>query len=310
MDFDFSTKAGWQKFFMGLITIGAMVATSLGLTGVDKWVTIAAVVAEFLAGVAFYISNQNAAKGKAATEIKKQEIQSNLVQNLATTAPEVAVAMITSNPTITPVKVRSIRDDITLARKATSTWEGSKAFLLQTFGDRFEYALKRMLMNNPSMKTIDAVRAAVMEIAQVQMTDKECELVSTTPGFLGALSAMIDTGIISDFFVAIDKTPELAYLKKQFMDRAEWYAVKAAVDSLANRITNGLNSDTPEGMAAAKLALQEFGFSEWQINKSMFSGGRVDKIWYSTTGEKDSYQFVDFDQWRFAGVDPFTMKDI
>ena len=162
------------------------------------------------------------------------------------------------------------------------------------------------------MKTIDAVRKVVMDIAEVEMTDKECELVSTTPGFLGALSAMIHTGIISDFFKAIDQMVELAYLKKRFMDRARWYAVKAAVDEVCNRIYFNLNLDTSDGFKAAKLALREFGFSEWQISKSMFSGGRIDKIWYSTTGEKDSYQFTDWDPWRFAGLDinSATLEDL
>ena len=158
--------------------------------------------------------------------------------------------------------------------------------LTGTFKDRFEAALKRFA--SVSGTTIEAARLAVMEVAGVMLTDKECEMIGQQPGFLGALGANIDIHIIGDLLTAIDSTPELAYMKKSFTNRAVWYAVKGIVDEAVVRLYAG------EGNAASRMVLQEFGYTPEQARNAQFSGAYP----------------AGFDPWARAGIDPNTMQDI
>jgi hypothetical protein len=240
-----------------------------------------------------------------------------MIEKLAVEAPEVAIALAANNSTITtetPAKVQLIKERIALVRKAYGTWEGAKAYLTSAFKDRYEAAIKRYA--SMSLQPIEVVRKAIEEVVGIELTDKECETIGNTPGFVGAVTAGVDTGIISDFFTAIDKTPEMAYMKKRFIDRAIWLGVKGTIDEVNNRIVAGLNAYTDEGTKAAKAAMMEFGLTQFMIDKSQFEGAAIKGVWYSTVKDKDgnivkdTYQFKDWDPYYFAGVDPFTMQDI
>jgi hypothetical protein len=187
-------------------------------------------------------------------------------------------------------------------RATVGTWEGAKQYLLGTFKDRWEASLRRMLMNNPNMATVDAVRQAVLEVLNVKMDDKVCEAISQTPGFLGAISAHSDIKIISDLLDVIDRTKELAYMKTMFTAIAVRYGIKNTLDDVVLRTQS---SDMP----TVKAAMLECGLNQWQIDKSQFSGGQI-KMWYSTTGQIGTYQYEDFDVYRLAKVNPATMEDI
>ena len=226
-----------------------------------------------------------------------------------TPSPKVNSAPAHASAQVAPVEVpaqiaegASVKERIKTARALFGTWEGAKTYLLGTFKDRFEAALKRYAALSNS--TVEAVRKTVLEVVGVQLDDKACEALGQTPGFLGAMSAAADITIISDLILAIDKTPELAYLKQAFTDRAVWYAVKSVVDSVVLRIQAG------QGNAASKEALKELGLSQWQIDKSQWSGANLD-LWYSTMPEdKNSYSYRQFNVWQLVGIDPYTMKDI
>jgi hypothetical protein len=202
-----------------------------------------------------------------------------------------------------PVIIPSIKDRIKIARQTYGTWEGTKQLMLGTFKEAFESALRRLLRLNPNLKTLDAARAAILEIVGVQLDDKACEAIGQIPGFLGAVGANADIKIIGDLLDAIDRTPELSYMKAAFIKIATRYAVKNILDEVVLRIQAG------QGDESSKRALEEFGLTRWQVDKSQWSGGNL-QIWYSTTNQKDSYGFRQFDQYMLAGVDNNTMEDL
>lgn len=288
---DFTTKAGIQKFVVTLVGLVVECLTVFGVAQgtLDTIQSIAAMATPILVVIIYYIVNQMAAKGKAQTEITKIEQKSDLIKTLAQTSPEVAIAAIQEPVKLEPVKQESvpqIKDKIAAARKTFGTWEGAKAVMLGTFKDRYEAALKRYA--SMSLQPIEAVRRAVEEVSGVQLTTKECELIANTPGFVGAVTANYDIKIISDLLDAIDRTPELAYLKTAFTKQAVRYAVKAIIDEAVLRIQAG------EGNAASRLALQEFGYTPEEARNAQFSGGAVHG----------------FNPWARAGVDPFTLEDL
>ena len=314
MDFDFSTKAGWQKFFVSLITIAAMVATAFGVSNSDKWVTVGAVVAEFLAGIAFFIVNQNAAKGKAAATQAALETKADLIKTLAITAPEVAkVALFKVDAaTVEPVKlVAFLKDKIKTARVIYGTWEGAKSFYLGWFRERFDLAIKRLANLNPTMGGVELVKKAVFEITGGELDDKMCQAIGQIPGYLGAVGAQADIKVISDLFSAIDNTKELAWMKAGWTKLAVRGAVKAIIDDATLRLQHGGPNDTVDPQVLA-----EWGLTQYMINASQFSGNRVDKIMWSTYRDKDgnpypgTYNLIDFDPWAMAGVDSTSMEDI
>jgi hypothetical protein len=213
------------------------------------------------------------------------------------------VQIVTPIAEAAPVLTMSVKERIAVARKTYGTWEGAKQMLLGTFKDAFETALRRMLRLNPNLKTIDAVRQAVLEVTGVQLEDRACEAIGQIPGFLGAVGANADIRIISDFLDAVDRMKELVYYKKIFITLAVRYAVKDIVNKVWQRVQDGAATES------AKQALEEFGLTRWQIDKSQWNGSDL-QIWYSTTNQKDSYSFRQFDPWMLAGIDPSTGDDL
>ncbi len=288
MDLDFSTKAGIQKF---IVTLVGLIVEALATFGVaqgtlDTAQSIITLATPILVMVIYFIVNQMAAKGKAAAAQNVLETKAATLITLAETAPQVAIAMYkVADEPIAPT-VSLVKDRIKAARATYGTWEGAKGLLLGTFKDRFEAALKRFASIGGT--TIEVARKAVYEVTGAMLDDKACETIGQTPGFLGAIGANVDIKIIADLITAIDKTPELAYLKTSLTKRAQYYAVKAIVDDAMIRIQAG------EGNAASRLALQEFGYTPEQARNAQYSGGVVDG----------------FDPWARAGIDPFTGEDL
>jgi hypothetical protein len=73
MDFDFTTKAGFQKFFAFAVTMAVEVLAMFGLpqAKLDVAVQLGAILVPVLAMIGFFIVNQIAATGKAKAEIAK-----------------------------------------------------------------------------------------------------------------------------------------------------------------------------------------------------------------------------------------------
>jgi hypothetical protein len=291
MDFDFTTKAGIQKFIVTLVGLLVEALTTFGVSQgmLDTVQSIAALATPILVLVIYYIVNQMAAKGKAATEVKKAEVVSDTIKTLSVVAPDVALAVATykvsADPTPAPF-IPNIKEKIKNARVMFGTWQGAKSVILQTFKDRFEAALKRYA--SIGMTTIEAARKAVYEITGISMSDEACERIAKEPGLYGAIAANADIKIISDLLDAIDKYPELDYLKKSFIKLAVKAVVKGIIDEAVIRIQAG------EGNAASRLALQEFGYTEAEARNAQYSGGAV----------------YGFDPWARAGVDPITLEDL
>jgi hypothetical protein len=193
-----------------------------------------------------------------------------------------------------------LKPRIAAARATVGTWEGAKAYLIGTFKERWEAALRRAA--SVGMTTVDAVRQAVLDVLNVKMDDKMCEIISGTPAFLGAVTTHSDIKIISDLLDVIDKTPELAYMKEPLIKIAVRYAVKNILDDVVVRTQS---SD----IATVKAAMLECGLTQWQIDKSQFSGGQI-QIWYSTTNQMGTFGFRDFDIYMLAGVDWQTLEDL
>jgi hypothetical protein len=112
MDFDFSTKAGFQKLIVYIVGILSTIAIGFGIsqTKVDSLVQIVTTLTPLISTIAFYIVNQMAATGKAKTEIKKMEI--------ATEAAKQGVTVTTTpcEPTpdeVKPVEVKPAPFDVT-----------------------------------------------------------------------------------------------------------------------------------------------------------------------------------------------------
>lgn len=288
MDFDFTTKAGIQKFIVTLAGLLVEALTTFGVSQgmLDTIQSIVALATPILVLIIYYIVNQMAAKGKAATEVKKAEVVADTIKNLAITAPNVAMAVATYKVSAEPVVIPNIKEKIKTARVMFGTWQGAKSVMLQTFKDRFETALKRYA--SIGMTTIEAARKAVYDVTGVTMSDEACERIAKEPGLYGAVAANADIKIISDLLDAIDKYPELDYMKKAFIKLAVKAVVKGIVDEAVIRIQAG------EGNAASRLALQEFGYTAEQARNAQYSGGVV----------------YGFDPWAKAGVDPFTLEDL
>jgi hypothetical protein len=213
----------------------------------------------------------------------------------------------TPAPVSTGVPQNTLKVQIATTRAALSaSWEAVKSYLLGTFGARFEAALKRYA--NINMSTIEAARRAVMEVMEVQLDDKTCQAIGQIPGFLGALGAGLDVAkILPDLLSAIDRTPELVYMKTAFTKRAIWYAVKDACDAITVRCQTGKAED-------AKAALQEAGMTLWEAEKS--APFMPFQMYYTTVkdpvtgaGVPGTYGYRDFSAALLAGVDPITMED-
>lgn len=256
---------------------------------------------------------------RTVTDIKKidtkKEIALAVISSPPTTVQPSPVAPQTttapSTITVTPaVTVSStpflVKDRIKSARVMYGTWEGTKALMMGEFKQRFEDSLKRLVRLNPNIKSIDAARSAILEITGTIVDDKACEAIGQQPGMLGAVGANADIKIIGDLLNAIDKTKELGYMKTAFIRVATRYAVKSILDEVTIRVQQG------DGNEQSRLALEEFGLTRWQINKSYESSGAGGefRIWYSTTNQPGTFQLRSFDQYMLAGVDSTTMEDL
>jgi hypothetical protein len=234
-------------------------------------------------------------------------IQPVSIPTVTTTSAPVATnyaPVATMSAPITPAK-NSLKERIAASRATLgASWEATKAYLLGTFNARFEAALKRYA--NINMSTIEAARRAVMDIVGVQLDDKTCQTIGQIPGFLGALGAALDSKqILPDLLAAIDRTPELAYMKKAFTNRAIWYSVKEACDVLTIRCQSGVTEDV-------KAALVEAGMSLWEAEKT--APFMPLQMYYTTVrdangqGLPGTYGYREFSVFVLAGVDPITME--
>jgi len=317
-----STIEGYRKFIITVIGIisSALLAFGMSQAQVDSFTTIATALAPVVAMIAYYIVNQIASKGKAQAEIDKISAQSEAtISNLQAQANLTAVQQLSASvpvsalptykpsaePEVSSQPIITIRQKIETMRDMVSTWEGTKLFYTKLYADKFEKALQRLVKLHPEYSSIEQARQAVLEVTGIKLTDQECETLGKTPGFLGAISASADIKIIDDLLAAIDRTPELDYLKKAFMAMARKLATKAIIDDALARIQSA-----PDG-ATIKSILLEFGLTKEQANKSIISGNSVDAIWGSTTPDvPTSYQYIQFDPYALAGVDRFTFEDI
>ncbi len=311
MDFDFKTQAGWQKFLAFALTLILELAAVFGVsqTSIDLIIKVAAILSPIVAMIGFFIVNQIAAVGKAKANQASQDAKIAMVEKLAITAPEVAIAIaspVSATPPIQPTPpISLVKDRIKVARQVYKSWDAAKGFLLGNLKGRFEEAIKRLATNNPNMGKIDAVRQAVLDVIGVKLTDEACAAIGQIPGFHAAVGANADIRIMADLLNVLDNTPELKYIKDDFTKTAERYAVKDIVDEANLRVVTG------QGNATSKLALLEFSFQPWQIEKFLWPGGKYVKAWHSLTPEASTtYMYYDFDPYMFAGVDPVTLEDI
>ena len=121
MDFDFSTKAGIQKFIVTLVGLLVEALTTFGVSQgtLDTIQSIVALATPILVLIIYYIVNQMAAKGKASTEVKKAEVVADTIKTLAMTAPDVAMAVATYKVAAEPVPapvIPNIKEKIKTAR--------------------------------------------------------------------------------------------------------------------------------------------------------------------------------------------------
>jgi hypothetical protein len=275
----------------------------------DSTTQLISTAAETLTPILFMVFQHLSDKKLAVnTGVAQPVVKPNVTTASAPVAPTYApVATASTSSASAPVLMyaNTLKERIAASRATLSaSWEATKAYLLGTFNARFELALKRYA--NINMSTIEAARRAVAEVVGVQLDDKTCQAIGQIPGFLGALGAALDAKqILPDLLAAIDKTPELAYMKKSFTNRAIWYAVKEACDVLTIRCQSGVTEDV-------KAALVEAGMSLWEAEKT--APFMPLQMYYTTVrdangqGLPGTYGYRDFSMFVLAGVDPMTME--
>ena len=288
--------AGKRTILGLLLTILAPVLTSLSVEGKDVVTQMITYVAD--AGVPFLymlfqtLSDKKLAAGATVTI-------STTAQPIVYYPPSIPTVT-TTEATPIPTPGNTMKDDLKTASAVTASWEGAKSFLLGTFKDRFEAALARYA--SLSMSTIEAVRRAVQDVTGVCLDEKTCQALGQQPGFLGAMSASMDITIVSDLFTAIDKTPELGYMKAPFIKIAVRYTRKAILDGVVKKVQSGVTE-------TMKAALLYTGMSLYQVEKTIPE--LPGYMWYSTMPNVlGTYSFRPFDIYVLAGVDSNTMEDL
>jgi hypothetical protein len=119
MDFDFTTKAGWQKFWTAMVTLAVETLAIFGVAQgtLDTIQSLAALMGPIIIMIGMFVANQMAAKGKAAASQKVLETKVDMVKELAVTAPAVAVAVVNSTPSeptqvIIPTNIPSTTEEV------------------------------------------------------------------------------------------------------------------------------------------------------------------------------------------------------
>ncbi len=307
MDFDFSTQEGWKKAIVALAGIlGTVLTTTLGWSP-DKANVLVTLLVQFspmIGSIAYFVVNQIAAKGKAAAkqaqaelvaevELTKAENISNLITASPIEAARVMIAMATGVDTVEiKPKIELIKDQISIATEmvAKDPW----AFIQGDILARFNYLMNVMLVANPELGTIDAVRALVQPFLDRVPTVEECGTIQSVLGLGAVVKQWSSQHMIADFMVAIELNPALKYLGEDFKK----YAISRATNNIVNAgIAKVMSAQTKDELANA---LMSFGYTETEAYKTTGVGGNL-KIFRETGGQAGGY--ADFNPWGMLGID-------
>jgi hypothetical protein len=123
--FDFSTPAGWQKFWTYVIGTAATILVAFGVSQakVDSMVSVAAMAVPVILTITSLIFNQLAATGKAKTELKKMEIAAGIPVDEDSIIPpkEEEVEIPVSIPTEKEFDVQGFMDEVNKTTAAAYT---------------------------------------------------------------------------------------------------------------------------------------------------------------------------------------------
>jgi len=186
---------------------------------------------------------------------------------------------IVTAPVVTPTNTNTggvslVKDRISAAVKLVSTDTGMWDYFEQSLGDKINTAMKHMLSLNPNMATIDAVRAVVDQYLGIKLSTEQCSTIQGILGLPQVLFAYSDASIFASF-----KTAAMAgTLPSWYIEVLRKSAVRNVTLSLVNEAINRVQNDNAD-IASRKLALQEFGISPSDAERTIFSSGST-VIWY------------------------------
>jgi len=207
-------------------------------------------------------------------------------------APAVSEPTATTTPIAAPmpaeIPVIQVKDTINLAKKIISTDNGLWDFLLGVTSRRIDEQMAHLLMVNPNMKTIDAVKEVVEKYLNIILTQKDCEVINSILGLPAVLSAYKDMSIMEDFKKAWDLGRLPRYILENFRIGANILIVMQTVGNAAAIVKND-NLPVSERIRG----LLAFGLSQKDADKVQFSSGKV-TIW-------NINHYEDFNPYILAG---------
>jgi hypothetical protein len=314
MDLDFSTKAGWQKAIITLAGIASTVLMAAFGWSPDKantFVTVATQYAPIVATIGFWIVNQIAAKGKAATTVKLAELEVDKVAAAntttvmtSTTSASSGDATMVSVPAFPkaselPETVTSlVKDRVEVAMKIAATDEGMKDVLMGKFSQRTKESIKHFSDLNPTIGGLDAAEKVVEDMYKVRLDAKQCAVIQSMIGLPQAIFAKTDETIMANIIGSWDRDPVgTASNKEMWRKIAIDWAKSSEIREAADRVKNVMLP-----MDKRVLALMEFGVTPEDAARSGREG--MSRVWYTIPGGTGATP-VDFgDGYWLLGMTP------
>lgn len=314
MDFDFTTKAGFQKAIITIVGILATVLISTFGWSPDKanvLVTLLTQFAPIIATVLYYVVNQIAASGKAAATATNNAIKADLVKTLAVSQPAVALAMVTGDiepapiptaPRVEVAPVSFVKDKIEVMKKIIWTDQGLEDTLLNLVGDRIKEQTARFKQQNPAIGDDEAVGLVIKQYVGIVLDEKQCNAANAVIGLPAVIASYADYNI-EKAWVASWKTGNFnnALYQVEWKRRNLLKAISLRiVEEAGSRVKN---QSLP--IEERKSALLEFGIDQYHVDKSDFAIAGV-AVWNQPLDANGNLvhggTLVAFDQYGLVGL--------
>ncbi len=153
--------------------------------------------------------------------------------------------------------------------------------------------LQHMVQVNPFYTTIELAKEIADHFFGRKLTEQECATIQSIVGLEAVIKSMGDSNILEGFFAAFDKFRQLEWMETYFRAHAVRQSTCDEIVKAASRAKHG-----DVDIKAAKLALQEFGISAEDADKTQWSGNLISQL-YQVNGYKA------FDPYGLAG---YTMQ--
>jgi hypothetical protein len=194
----------------------------------------------------------------------------------------------------------SVKEKIEAGRKLVSTDAGMWAFFFDDLSKRINKEVEHMLMVNPGLGTLDAVKEIVQKYVNVVLTEKDCAAINAFIGLPQVLSAYSDVAIMQSFKESVEsgKMTGNPTVMQTFRYAANMRVALNIIEEASARVRNDKLS-----FEERVVALQEFGISEYDSKKMSASGGSV-SIFQSAVPDDPFMggRYIPFDPYLLAGM--------